>query len=419
MHMNRKRLDRIGVYIDMPWYMGQVGKRFSSAIEAADYYIGTGELLGDWPNPIFDPRFYRQHVSLSPEESCLDHFIFNRASGIRPCQFFDVDWYELRNPDCKKVGCGLLHYLMTGGKEYRDPSPQVDMIALSRDYGDMGDGAALVHALSIGKIDCSTNGAVTNSDAQLIRRQREFYRNISFALTSRVDKPVHGSNLLFVQCAKGAEFWSWFDVKKLRDWDMFLNCYVDNFDETKYADYVCIQDGTKFTGILNCWLNHKAIFDMYQAVLFIDDDIVFAFDDISKFFRKMEREGLDVAQPSLSKESFCAWPIFHNGSRDSVRRTNGVEIMMPALSKRARDIVLPYFVFSVSGFGLDLLMGKVALSKGLSIGIVDGVIAKHEKKIDPKSGSYYEFLRRSFINPQYELNRIIKIFRTDAEFLEI
>lgn len=409
--IDHRKFIRISAYINLPWYMDKVGKSFSSLHEAAAYYISTGERRGDWPNPIFDPGFYRKQFSISPDQSCLEHFIYLRKPSARPCQFFDVDWYEQQNPDYEQIGCGILHYLSVGGKQYRNPSPEVDMAALSRDYADIGDGAALVYALSTGRLDCMSLGAVTNNVSQLSQRQREFHKKISTSLIKCIDKPLHGTNLLFVQCAKDTDFWLWFNNNQPRNWDVFLNCYAGDFKETAFADHVCVQNGTKFTGMLNCWLKHKVIFDMYEYVLFIDDDLVFRFDDVSIFFEKMQKGGLDLAQPSLSKSSCCVWPALFNVSKTGIRRTTSVEIMMPALSRRARDVLLPYFMFSVSGFGLDLLIGKIARDKGFDVGVIDDVIVKHEKKIDVTNGTYYTYLRKHFINPQYEMNRIIRMYK--------
>lgn len=415
--MKKRILARVADYIDVPWYSKQVGKRFFTSSAAAIHYIGEGELRGNWPNPIFDPHFYRRQMQLPLAQSSLEHFVNSRTTGVLPCKFFDIDWYELRNPDYAHLGCGLLHYLSVGCKQYRDPSPQVDMIALSRNHGGIGNGAILVNAISTGLIDSLSTNAVTNNDAQLVQRQREFRKKITSLLITRTEKPLHGHNLLFVQCAKDTNFWSWFDKNRPRDWDVFLNCYADNFPETESAEHICIQNGTKFTGILNCWLNHAAVFEMYEYIMFIDDDLEFRFDDISIFFKEMQRADLDLAQPSLSHDSCCSWPVFFNTSSVGTRNTNGVEIMMPALSKRARDLLLPYFVFSVSGFGLDILMGKIAEEKGRLSGVVDTVIAKHRRKIDTSGGSYYEYLRKHSINPQYELNRIIKLFKTSTSLV--
>ncbi|KIO49290.1 DUF707 domain-containing protein [Nitrosospira sp. NpAV] len=407
-------------YIDLPWYRKISGRRFSSGADAAAYYVREGEARGDWPNPLFDPGFYRQQIKLGADKSSLQHFVTDSAGRkSRPSRFFDLDWYEWQNPDFSETGCGLLHYLEIGGKQYRDPCPQVDMTALSRVHGHLGDGTILTHLLAAGHIDCRMVNAVTNDDTDLVRRQREFRRKIKPSLLKSRTQPLQGRNLVFVQCAKNTEFWSWFDAKKKRDWDIFLNCYAGDFPETRNAEHVCEQAGTKFTGMFNCWLHWPEIFNLYDNILFIDDDLVFNFKDISTFFKKMEDAMLDLAQPSLSAESQCIWQAFFNVQKTGSRKTNSVEIMMPALSRRARDIFLPYFLYSVSGFGLDLLMGKLASTHELTVGVIDDIIVHHGKNIDQSNGAYYEFLRRNHINSRYELWRIINIFQTSRGLYEM
>lgn len=407
-------------YIDIEWYRAVYGIAFRTASEAAAYYLAEGERKGHFPNPIFDPIYYRMVASLSAEQSSLEHYV---ALGIgamcRTSRYFDAEWYRWQNPDVAEFGCSVLHYLAIGGREYRDPCPEVDMVALSRDHGQLGDGCILTYMLSTGHIDTVGNFAVTNEDVELVSRQRKFLRAIEPQLVRSCETPVKGRNLLVVQCAKGSEFWGWFDPDGDRDWDLFLNCYAGNFEEAAVAEYVCLQPGTKFTGMLKCWLQFGSILSRYDYIFLVDDDLVFRFDDVSRFFGLMKSYDLDLAQPSLTSNSQCAWRVFYNAQQRGVRKTNGVEIMMPALSRRAVELLLPYFSYSVSGFGLDLLMAKLAARSELSVGVIDDVVVRHEKKIDQSGGAYYEFLRSKGINSKYELWRMIKVFHLERVLHEV
>lgn len=410
----------VGRYIDIEWYRVVYGITFRTAAEATKYYLEEGEHKGHLPNPIFDPNYYRVAASLAADQSSLEHYVAAREHATcRPCRYFDAEWYRWQNPDVAEFGCSVLHYLNVGGREYRDPCPEVDMVALSRAHGQLGDGCVLTYLLSAGHIDILGNPAVTNDDAVLVSRQRSFLRTIEPQLIRSCEAPAKGRNLLFVQCARGSEFWGWFDPGKDRDWDLFLNCYAGNFEESGVAEYVCLQPGTKFTGMFNCWLQYESILDRYDYVFFIDDDLVFLFDDVSRFFSLMKAYGLDFAQPSLSPNSQCAWQVFYNVRQGGVRKTNGVEIMMPALSRRAVELLIPYFSYSVSGFGLDLLMAKLAARSGLSVGVIDDIVVRHEKKIDQSGGAYYEFLRSKGINSKYELWRMIKVFGLERVLHEV
>lgn len=404
-------------YIDLSWYKKLYGKSFRNKADAIKYYLNEGEPNGEQPNPIFDPIYYRNSISLGSELSALRHYLHTGVKeGLRPCKYFDAEWYRWQNPDVNEFNCSVLHYLNVGGIEYRDPCPEVDMTGLSSSQRWLGDGCVLTYMLSAGLINIGDTSSVINSEAELVNRQRSFLLKFSPDLLKSSAAPVNGRNLLFVQCAQNSEFWNWFNKSKPRNWDLFLNCYAGNFLETSVAEYVCIQPGTKFTGMFNSWLSYKSIFDRYDYVFYIDDDLRFNFEDISSFFNLMKHYDLDLAQPSLSHDSQCVWQVFFNAQPSGFRKTNGVEIMMPALSGRARKILLPYFFYSVSGFGLDLLMAKLSNHYSLNVGVLDDIVVQHGKKIDQREGSYYKFLRSYGINSKYELQRLIKAFDLERCF---
>lgn len=408
-------------FVETDWYAKKTGLFFPGPLDAVVHYVKEGEAHGFWPNRIFDPSYYRSRNRVDAGCSALEHFVtLGYASRANPNAFFDIAWYEWQNPDFHQLGNGVLHYLSYGGQELRDPAPWVDMVAAHRQIAQPGDsGCDIVHSLSCGDLSLEGIEGVTRDVADLSNRQKRFFAGIEPQLTHAAPGPVNGNNLLFVQCAEGSNFWSWFDAKRPRDWDVALNCYAGTVSKAESVEYVCEQKGTKFTGMYNWWRFFRDIFDRYETVFFVDDDLVFNFDDLSVFFDTVQTYDLDLAQPSLSAGSFCSWDVFFHKGKGAVRPVNGVEIMMPALSKRAREVMLPFFMLSVSGFGLDLLMAQTAQTRNLRAGIVDEVIVDHRRAISQTDGAFYEFLRKHGLNSKFELWRLQTFFELDRAFREV
>jgi hypothetical protein len=168
--------------------------------------------------------------------------------------------------------------------------------------------------------------------------------------------------LVWVQIGHGSKFREWFKKNNERSWDVLCNWY--NFDavDLSLGDIGFAQKGTKFTGVSKVIQNHAVIFEQYDQIIFIDDDLEFLFSDIDKVFQIADDNNLSLFQPSLTECSYCIWPDI---KQQKVQHSafNAVEIMMPGLSK---DFLLNnrhFFEETISGYGLDLALGKVAAKK--------------------------------------------------------
>jgi len=192
-----------------------------------------------------------------------------------------------------------------------------------------------------------------------------------------------------------------------------LNYYDASGMRRGVGDYVFSQKGTKFSAMTLLLRRFPEIFDAYDHVLFIDDDIETSAEDLNALFETCRRHSLDLAQMSLTEGSACNWDaLFADERGQEVRPVSAVEIMMPVLSRRARRWIAPTLGQSVSGFGLDLVWGKLVSEKGGRIAVLDGVSATHARGVDHAGGAYYRYLRANGINAKAELWTMLK--RYDA-----
>ena len=131
--------------------------------------------------------------------------------------------------------------------------------------------------------------------------------------------------------------------------------------------------------------------------------------EIDALFRAMAAENLDLAQPALSADSATAYPFLKRPSAGpGVTRVSSVEIMAPALTRRALETAKWVFAELVSGWGSDLLLGPAVRSAfgPNSVGIVGSVAVRHAAPVDLRAGAFYAFLRRYGVDPGHEANRI-------------
>lgn len=101
---------------DPGYYLSQYPDVAESGVDPLVHYVGCGEYQGRWPNPRFNPVFYRdRHLHGSTATNALGHYIeVGEAAGLGT-QLFDPRRYLRHHPEL--AGCvdrPLFHFLKIG-----------------------------------------------------------------------------------------------------------------------------------------------------------------------------------------------------------------------------------------------------------------------------------------------------------------
>jgi hypothetical protein len=372
------------------------------------HYALIGESRGYRPNAFFDPSFFRAHANIAgANRGLLEAYLAHpEPDAPSPSAEFDHGWYASQNPDWSQTHPHpFLHFLEYGLHAGRRPRADIDL-EFVRDI-TRGVKPRSLEEASLRVFDRTLSesemGPPLNGQ-ELRARQDRFYADGQLRIEREAAHPERAV-LVFVQCGRG------FDAAYLeepRAYDVLLNYYHES-DVHPKADIAVVQAGTKTTSIRRLMELRPDLLLRYQAVLFLDDDVEIDAQGIEAFFRAMTAEKLDLAQPALSADSATAYAFLKKPSANAgVTRLSSVEIMAPALTRRALECAKWAFAESVSGWGADLLLGPAVRSAfgPNSVGLIGSVSVRHAAAVDLGAGAFYAFLRRYGVDPGYEANRI-------------
>jgi hypothetical protein len=376
---------------------------------APTHYALIGESLGYRPNAFFDPNHFRRRATIAKDANrgLLERYLARpEPNAPSPSAEFDHAWYVSQNPGwTQSHPHPFLHFLERGLQAGRRPRPDID-VEFVRDITrgvkprSLEEAAFRVFDRTLSKGEM---GPPLNRQ-QLRARQDRFYADGRLRIEREAGHPDRNV-LVFVQCGSG------FDPGYLaepRSYDVLLNYYREGNVHTK-ADIAVLQAGTKTTAIRRLMELRADLLLRYQAVLFLDDDVEIGAEGIEALFCAMTAEKLDLAQASLTADSATAYPFLKRPAAGAgVMRVSSVEIMAPALTRRALECAKWVFAESVSGWGSDLLLGP-AVRAGfgpMSVGVIGSVAVRHVAPVDLAAGDFYAFLRRYGVDPGHEANRI-------------
>ncbi len=365
------------------------------------HYLLTGESQGNRPTPFFDPAFFaaRRAPSGSPFAAFLQS-----PRGAPACAEFDEAWFVARHAQAEAAASPWAYMSGRGIADLLDPSPKISLAFVADAYRSRNKRLArtLMKIFHRRRGDGRTSCVLNRAD---LRAHQTAFRE-AIRLSALKEAPARRPWLVFVQTDGGHPARLHAEDRR---YDLMLNYYHEPKEPLREAEYVFVQNGTKTTAIAKLMEARPSIFDPYAYVLFLDDDIDLSAAQIADFFECMRGNGLDLAQPALAAGSHGWFPVlFRKAGSPGFRKVNYVEIMMPALSRRALAASADCFRQGISGFGVDVLVGATVTKKfGPNVAVVDKVAALHLRAIDLEGGALYRYLSANGVDPSVEMWTIL------------
>jgi hypothetical protein len=144
----------------------------------------------------------------------------------------------------------------------------------------------------------------------------------------------------------------------------------------------------------------------YQGAMFLDDDLEMTYSELSRFLTFCRQSNLQLAQPSLSHDSYYSHGHLLNVPGACIRRVPLVEVMCPYFSAEALKKACFTFDLSYSTWGLDYLWPKLP---GIEPVVVDAFAIRHTRPREAK-GAFYRYMRRIGVSPWHEETRLRRIY---------
>ena len=93
---------------------------------------------------------------------------------------------------------------------------------------------------------------------------------------------------------------------------------------------------------------------------------------------------------------------------------------MPVISRRALAAGRHLFGETISGWGLDLALGRLVTEQlGGRAAVFDDIVAEHGKPVDLAGGAFYRMLAGANIDPDLECRYLRRKFGTEGAFAEL
>lgn len=215
-----------------------------------------------------------------------------------------------------------------------------------------------------------------------------------------------GDNSLHPQWLKGSSD---------RNWDLALSSFGKGPVAARDA---CVlvehETGPKWGPLHSFITKHWGTISRYRFVMLPDDDLAFSSEQANEFFDICDSYDFAIAQPGLDYKSYFSHKITLKRHGLLYRTTNYVETMCPCFRIDALERVLPSFLETKSGWGIDLTwFGKL---NGMTdrMAVVDKISITHTR---PVGGALYQN-NRFDESPIDELERMLLASGRSIEDLE-
>jgi hypothetical protein len=200
-----------------------------------------------------------------------------------------------------------------------------------------------------------------------------------------------------------------------RNFDLAVRFYMQpglNQGLLDQAEFVMTGGLSKFHAAA-LFIESCGLRQLYDGYMFLDGDLQFDASQLSQFLSFVHAAKLDLAQPCVTRDSYCYWKMAYHQPGYVFRETSFVEVMAPYLSRSALSNTIETFTRSISTYGLDLVWPS--LIGGTAIGVVDAFQVRHLDRVDHISGNFYKYLKSIGVDLDAEEHKILTEYGVTPE----
>lgn len=211
------------------------------------------------------------------------------------------------------------------------------------------------------------------------------------------------SNLVFFRVGNGSLHTRLLAEDTDRNWDCAVSWHVTP-DADSAAEYNETFGSNKFDAFIDFFQKHS-IAGKYAYIMLVDDDILFAPGDISRYFSICEQHQLYLSQPSLTWGTNSNHDVTLHNPVCLIRGVKFVEAMAPCFSDEALSRLTTTFRISRSVWGIDYAWASLLRGEGRLV-VVDSVQILHTRPVSFSGGAFYAKLKAENVDPFVEYGKI-------------
>lgn len=196
---------------------------------------------------------------------------------------------------------------------------------------------------------------------------------------------------------------SWLVDRSARTFDLFLIHYGQLADFGRQdADHYLRRQGFKWELIDHVARHDRDVLERYDRIWCPDCDIRTDTTNINRLFELFAQYDLQLAQPAISAGE-ASYEFLRKRPGVVLRYSPYVECMCPLFTRDALFAVLPTFLESRSGWGLDWIWPRYF--EACQIAVLDAVGVEHTGRLF--RGESYQNLAKLGIDPGKEFDQVM------------
>jgi hypothetical protein len=191
-------------------------------------------------------------------------------------------------------------------------------------------------------------------------------------------------NLVIVRSGKDSLHSNWLNQPYCeRLFDTIISFYdKDTYKEFKPIDGVnaILQtEGGKWDNIHH--IISTSQMNKYNHIWFPDDDILIDGNAVNQMFEIANKYDLRVCQPALTPDSYFSFLELISVRSFKLRYTAFIEVMAPCIHIDVISEIYDLFIQSPSGFGLDMIWGRLKSSGMYNSAVLDCISMRHTRPV--------------------------------------